>query len=193
MNTAGSPRSAYNPALIGIHWLTLLLLIAVYLLIELREIYPKGSDPRELMKTWHNMLGLAVFGLVFIRLALRFAFRAPPITPQPPAWQHSFALAMHLALYAFLVVMPLLGWLTLSAKGKPIPFFGLQLPALIGTDKPLAENLEEIHEFIGTLGYYLIGLHTVAALAHHYLMRDDTLLRMLPWRDRKASNQGAQT
>ena len=90
-------------------------------------------------------------------------------------------------------IMPLLGWLLLSAKGKPIPFFGLQLPALIGTDKPLAENLEEIHEFIGTLGYYLIGLHTVAALAHHYFMRDDTLLRMLPSRDRKASNQGAQT
>ena len=193
MNTASSSRNAYSPALLGIHWLTLLLLIVVYLLIELREIYPKGSDPRELMKTWHNMLGLAVFGLVFIRLALRFAFRAPPITPQPPAWQHSFALAMHLALYAFLVAMPLLGWLTLSAKGKPIPFFGLQLPALIGTDKPLAENLEEIHEFIGTLGYYLIGLHTVAALAHHYFLRDDTLLRMLPWRDRKASNQGAQT
>lgn len=89
--------------------------------------------------------------------------------------------------------MPLLGWLTLSAKGKPIPFFGLQLPALIGADKTLAESLEEIHEFIGTLGYYLIGLHTVAALAHHYFMRDDTLLRMLWWRDRKASNQRAQT
>jgi cytochrome b561 len=34
---------------------------------------------------------------------------------------------MHLALYALMVGMPLLGWLTLSAESKPVPFFGLQL------------------------------------------------------------------
>lgn len=93
------------------------------------------------------------------------------------------AAAMHLALYAFLVVMPLLGWLVLSAKGKPIPFFGLHLPALIGPNEARAESLEELHEFIGTLGYYLIGLHAAAALYHHYVAHDDTLLRMLPRRD----------
>ena len=87
---------------------------------------------------------------------------------------------MHLALYAFLVAMPLLGWLTLSAKGKPIPFFGLQLPALVGADKALADSLKEVHETIGTIGYYLVGLHAVAALFHHYGMRDNTLQRMLP-------------
>ena len=178
------PPNRYHALSIGAHWLTLALLVAVYLLIELREIYPKGSDLRETMKTWHNMLGLVVFGLVFVRLALRLAFRAPPITPQPPVWLDMLAKAMYAALYAFLIVMPLLGWLTLSAQGKPIPFFGLQLPALIGADQALGGNLEEIHETIGTIGYYIIGLHAAAALFHHYFMRDDTLLRMLPWRRR---------
>ena len=177
-----TPDHRYHALLIGAHWLTLALLIAVYGLIELREFYPKGSDARELMKTWHFMLGLSVFALVLVRLPLRLALHAPPITPAPPAWQQRLAAAMHVALYGLLLVLPLLGWLTLSAKGRPVPFFGLELPALLAPDKALAENLEDLHELIGELGYWLIGLHAAAALYHHYLVRDDTLRRMLPGR-----------
>ena len=176
----------YHALSIGAHWLTLLLLIAVYALIELRGIYPKGSDPREVMKTWHFMLGLTVLGVVAVRLVLRLMFREPPITPPPPAWQMLLAKAMYLALYLFLIVMPILGWLTLSAKGKVIPFFGLELPALIGPDKALGSSLEDIHETIGAIGYYLIGIHVAAALFHYYFLRDNTLQRMLPWRSRAA-------
>jgi cytochrome b561 len=183
----------YNALSIGAHWLTLALLIAVYTLIELRGIFPKGSDPREAMKAWHFMLGLTVFGLVGVRLVLRLLFRAPPVVPTPPVWQQWLASAMYLALYVFLMAMPLLGWLTLSAEGKPIPFFGAQLPALIGPDKVLGHSLEEIHETIGTVGYYLVGLHAAAALFHHYFMRDDTLRRMLPWRSRRMRTERVQT
>lgn len=182
-----STSNRYHPLSIGVHWLTLALLVAVYALIELREYYPRGSDPREAMKTWHNMLGLVVFALVFVRLVLRFMFRTPPIEPTPPAWQQWLAAATHLALYAFLIAMPLLGWLALSADSKPVPFFGLQLPALIAPNEDLAESLEEIHETIGTIGYYLVGLHAAAALFHHYFMRDNTLRRMLPRRFDAAS------
>lgn len=170
---------------IATHWLTLLLLVVVYALIELRGIFPKSSAMYAAMKTWHFMLGLTVFGLVGLRLVLRLVFRAPPITPRPPGWQRFLAATMHLALYAFLIVMPLLGWLTLSAKGKAIPFFGLKLPPLIGPDRILGREFEEIHETVGTIGYYLIGLHVAAALFHHYFMHDDTVLRMLPGRARR--------
>lgn len=172
----------YAALSIGAHWLTLLLLVAVYALIELRGVLPKGSAAYAAMKTWHFMLGLTVFGVVGIRLVLRLIFRAPPVIPPPPHWQYLLAVAMHLALYAFLVVMPLLGWLLLSAKGKAIPFFGVELPPLVGPDKNLAESFEEVHETTGTVGYWLIGLHAAAALFHHYFMRDDTVLRMLPGR-----------
>ncbi len=101
--------------------------------------------------------------------------------------QWHFARLMHTLLYAFMVAMPVLGWLTLSAEGKSIPFFGLQLPALIGPDKAFAHSVQDIHETIGTIGYYLIGLHAAAALFHHYVMRDNTLLRMLPRRNPRTS------
>jgi len=70
-------RERFHPLSIGAHWLTALLLVAVHALIELRGIYPKGSAGRELMKTWHEMLGLAVFAIVFARLALRAIYPAP--------------------------------------------------------------------------------------------------------------------
>ncbi|BCK86381.1 cytochrome b561 [Sideroxyarcus emersonii] len=172
--------SRYGALSIGIHWLMLLLFIAVYASIELRELYPKGSDPREALKTWHAMLGMLVFVLIWLRLAARLSGPMPGIQPEPPSWQQITAKLLHLALYALMIVMPLTGWLLLSASGKPVPFFGLELPALIGANKDIAKPLKEIHEFIGTAGYYLIGLHAAAALYHHYIQRDNTMIRMLP-------------
>jgi len=170
----------YGSLSIGIHWLMLLLFVAVYAFIELRELYPKGSDPREAMKAWHFMLGMLVFALVWPRLAARFSGPTPAIQPEPASWMQLAAKLGHLALYALMVVVPLLGWLSLSAAGKPTPFFGLELPALIGENKELAKQIKEMHETIGTLGYYLIGLHMAAALYHQHIKHDNTVARMLP-------------
>ena len=172
----------YGSLSIGIHWLMLLLFIAVYASINLRELYPKGSDPREALKTWHFMLGMLVFALVWLRIAARLSGPTPGIHPEPVKWQQLSAKLLHLALYALMIGMPLTGWLLLSASGKPIPFFGLQLPALIGENKDLATQIKELHELVGTTGYYLLGMHVVAALYHHYIKRDNTLTRMLPER-----------
>lgn len=180
--TLSNTDERYGSLSIALHWLMLVLLVAVYATVELREFYPKGSDPREAMKTWHFMLGLSVLVLIAPRLLLRAVAPVPRITPTPAAWQALLAKLIHLALYAFMIGMPLAGWLMLSAAGKPIPFFGLELPALIGADKELAAQIKEVHETIGTVGYFLVGAHALAALFHHYVIRDNTLLRMLPGR-----------
>jgi cytochrome b561 len=183
---AGGSRNGadrYGALSIALHWLMLPLLVAVYATIELRELYPKGSDPREALKTWHYMLGLSVFFLVWLRIVLyATAGPRPPVRPPPAAWQELAGRLMHAALYLFMIAMPVAGWLILSAEGKPVPFFGLQLPPLAGQGKELAGLAEEIHEAVGTVGYWLIGLHAAAALFHHYVVRDNTLLRMLPSR-----------
>ncbi len=177
----------YGTLSMGMHWAMLLLLIAVYALINVREFYPRGSELREALKIWHFMLGLGIFALVFARLAIRIAGPTPRIVPEVGAWQGRLAALVHVALYVFMVAMPLLGWLTLSAMGKPIPFFGLELPPLLGKDESFADQLKEIHETIGTLGYYLIGVHAAAAMFHHYVLRDNTLLRMMPRANRRKS------
>lgn len=168
----------YNKATIAIHWLTLLLMITVYCTMEFRGMFERGSEPRELIKTVHYMLGLSIFFLTFVRLALRFSQPYPAIEPAPAVWQHKLAALVHLVIYAFMIAMPLLGWLILSAEGKAIPFFGLELPALIAPNDESAELFEEIHELVATFGYALLGFHAVAAIFHHHILKDNTLKRM---------------
>lgn len=173
----------YGLLSIGMHWLMLLLLIGVYAAINLHDLTPKGSTLRPELKAWHFMLGISVLLLVAVRLATRLVSgAAPKIEPGPSMWQQRLAEGMHVALYAFMLGMPILGWFAVSAKGDPVLFFGMQLPMLIGQDKDLYRSLKEIHETMGTVGYYLIGMHAAAALFHHYVIHDNTLRRMLPAR-----------
>lgn len=175
-------ESRYGSLSIGLHWLMLLLLAAVYACMELRVIFPKGSGLREGLKTWHFMLGLSVLVLVSVRLVARLAGTTPIHRPALPAWQHVATRLMHLTLYGLMFGMPILGWAILSADGRAIPFFGLQVPPLVGESEAVAEWAEDLHETAGKAGYVLIGLHAAAALFHHYVTRDDTLRRMLPGR-----------
>ena len=167
----------YSRLSIAMHWLMLALLAAVYACIELRELYPRGSDIREGLKTWHFMLGLSVFVMVWVRLIAR---AVSPRGPAPRTWPDALAAVVHLALYGLMVAMPVLGWTLLSAEGDAVPFFGLTLPPLVAPNEALAERVKGLHTTVGAVGYGLIGLHAVAALFHHYLIRDATLRRMLP-------------
>lgn len=172
----------YASLSIIMHWVMAVLIMAVYACILLRQSYPQGSDIREGLKTWHFMLGLSVLALVMIRIFARRLGKTPRIVPEPPAWQAWLARSTHLALYAFMLAMPIAGWLILSASGKTIPFFGLELPPLVAPSKIFAVQVKELHETVGTVGYFLIGLHSLAALFHHYIAKDNVLRRMMPSR-----------
>ena len=176
-------KQRYSSLSIWMHWIIFLLIVAIYATIEVREFFPKGSDPRNALKTWHFMLGLSVFALVWVRMVAMFISKVPQIIPEPPYWQALAAKVVHCLLYLLMIAMPLLGWLLLSASGKSIPFFGIELPALIDQSITWAETLKEIHETGGNVGYFLIGLHASAGLYHHYMMCDNTLVRMLPKQD----------
>jgi superoxide oxidase len=174
----GQSKMGYGRLSIVLHWLMLLLIAVVYATMELKSIFPKGSAQRDAMATWHYTLGVSVFFLAWVRLLARSFGPAPAVEPAIPQWQVALAKAMHATLYALMVGLPLLGWMTLGAKGTPAPFYGFELPVLVGKSEPLAKWLKEIHEAFATTGYFIIGLHATAALYHHYVRRDNTLKLM---------------
>jgi cytochrome b561 len=174
--------SEYGSLAIAGHWLTVLLIAAAYALMELKDVTPKGSPGRAAMASWHYTIGLVVFVVAWLRVALRATGPTPKIDPPAPEWEERLARIVHGALYVLMIGAPLLGVLMLSAKGEAIPFFGLELPAMIGKDKELGRTFGRAHWLMANAGYALIGLHAAAALFHHYVRKDRTLAMMLPRR-----------
>lgn len=179
---AAPTSSHYARGFAALHWLMAVLIVAVIVLIEAREFIPKEDPLRAQVKSLHFSLGLAMLGLVLARLAVRATTTVPAIVPKPAAWQTGLSHLIHLLLYLLMAGLPILGWATLSALGKDIPFFGLQLPPLVAEDREFGQWLEEVHKVLGNVLMYVIGLHAAAALFHHYGVKDNTLTRMLPGR-----------
>lgn len=184
-------RPRYNGIAQALHWLIALAVIAAIVFIELHGQFPKGSEPRELVKHIHFQLGLAAFLLVWLRLAWRAGRTPPPITPPPRGWENALAAVMHVALYLALIALPILGFASLQAKGDTVVFLGIELPQLLAKNPELGKTLKQGHERIGSIVIWLIVLHVVATAWHHHIRHDDTLTRMLP--DALAARLGKKT
>jgi len=178
MTSPATQSAKFHPAIIAIHWLTFLLIIAAYALMEFKGVFPKDSPERAIMKSLHFSIGISVLLLSFIRIVIRFMTKVPPIVPEPPAKQQLLAKLVHVALYGFMIGLPLIGILLVNSHGHGAVFWGVELPALIGEDKSLGHLFHEMHETVANLGYLLIGAHAAAGIYHHHKMKDNTLLRM---------------
>ncbi len=174
-------QARYAAPVRWMHWTIFLLVLLAYVFINLFELFPRGSATRANVLASHFTAGLAVLLLVVPRLLLRLRNGRPPIAPPPPRWTDLLGHVTHVALYLFLLVQPILGIITLQVGGKAVTLFGVTLlPSFVDVaNRALSHQLEDIHGTLGTIFYYVIGLHILAALWHHFSQRDDTLKRML--------------
>lgn len=172
-------NTRYPVWLARLHWLVLILLVAAYALMELRGFAERGSELRSTMRLAHYLVGLGVLGLALWRLGLRL--RGPlPAALAGPRWEQLASRAGHYALYAWMLAMPLIGWALISAEQHLPTLFGWQLPAIAPASESLAERLEELHEWLATAGYLLIGGHVLAALWHQWLRGEAVFARIRP-------------
>lgn len=161
-----------------LHWLTLVMVILTYSAILLKDSVP--DDSAALVKDLHFNFGLSVFVLMFIRLGLRHRHPTPPITPALPKLQALGAKMFHWVLYLLFLSLPILGFLTLAYGGKQWLLLGWQVPQWITPDTGIRRTLKMVHETLANTGYFIVGIHALAAIYHHYVRGDDTLRRMMP-------------
>jgi cytochrome b561 len=170
----------YSGGQIALHWLVLLLIAIAYAAMEFRDIFPKDSTGRYWMTIIHYTSGVSVFILMLIRMVFRFIFPEPPVVPALPQWQKLSATVVHFILYALFIFLPLLGVVSLYYGQKEWSFLFIHMPVAAEKNSVLQHSLKEVHELLANTGYFIIGLHAAAALLHHYIFRDNTLLRMMP-------------
>lgn len=170
----------YTPTAITLHWLVALLILAAFPLGLYMHDLPLSPTKLKLY-SYHKWIGVTVFMLAVLRLWWRARYPSPALPPNMKRWEQIAAHGTHHTLYLLLFIIPLSGWMMSSAKGFQTVWFGvLPLPDLVGKNKELGTTLETLHV---VLNYTLLGLlvaHIGAALKHHIITRDDTLIRMLP-------------
>ena len=153
-----------------LHW-SMALLIMAMLFMGVGMVASLSLRP--VLIDLHRPLGAAILLLALIRLLHRWRNPPPPLPADLPQVQVVAAKASHVLLYAFMLVMPLLGWAMLSAGGYPVRMVGsLHLPALVPHDPTLYAWLRTGHGWVGYAFFGLVLVHLAGALYHAWVRRD---------------------
>lgn len=171
-------KAEYRKVSVWLHWLIFLLFVIALTCIELRGMISHDSAWRAPLRNWHIDAGLLVFLFALWRITARLRYGGPK--PIGARWQAAAASALHGVLYLVMFLLPITGILFSQAGGRDVALFGWHVPVLIGADPDVARQIKAIHEFLGNSVYYLVGLHILAALWHHFVLKDETLRRMKP-------------
>ena len=161
-----------------LHWvvavLVLVMLMGGFFLDDIPDSY-KGT-----VYNIHKLTGLTILLLMVIRSVWNTFNVKPELAFDIPAWQKLLAKITHLALYVFVIAMTMVGWIGASAAGRPPQIAGVEFLYPIEHNKGLAKFMLNWHGSIALVLIGLISLHILAALYHHFVRRDNTLMRMLP-------------
>lgn len=129
----------------------------------------------------HRSIGFVVLVLALVRLAYRLTHAPRPLPESMPALQRFAAEAVHWALYGFMILTPIVGWLATNAYGAPISIFGLfELPVLVAKDEALSKILFGAHAALGVAFAAAVLAHVGAALFHTFVQKDGIIDRMWP-------------
>jgi len=174
------PERRHDAATQAIHWATLFAVVIAVVSGLVMEDMPKGAAKTQVVNL-HASFGVLILALTAFRLLWRTA--APVVEPlRRPFWLYLAAKTMQISLYLLLVAIPATGMLMMAAKGRSFEVFGLfSMAPLIAPDRALGHSLEEVHEVLAYLMIGLVGLHTIAALLHQWVLKDGALARMLPF------------
>lgn len=173
-----SPKG-FGLVAITIHWVSALLIfflfgLGIYMvgLSYYDDWYHKGPE-------LHVSLGLVVLLLMLARIVWRLVNPTPLDLPAKPL-QKKAVKGVKLALYIFIFVVLISGYLITTAEGQPASLFNLiKFPVLVELSSANVDRAGELHEYFAWGIMALVIIHSLGALVHHFILGDRTLVRMI--------------
>ncbi len=179
-----TPR--YDTLSRAFHWVTAIAVAIAFVLGPegFGRLMRDGVDPASRSDiVWHESLGILVFALTVLRLCwLVFRPSAPQVAMD--GWMRVLSKLVHLALWALMLALPLTALLALGSEAHPLTLLGgirvEQMPLIAHSAIARLADWGEVHGLLGDAIMCLAGLHAVAAIYHHVVLKDGVLRSMLP-------------
>jgi cytochrome b561 len=171
-----STSSRYGIGAQLFHWLTVVLVLAAYVLSK-GDRYSLYSAAADGIRRIHETLGMLVFIVVVLRLLWRLIDGTPATEPMP-RWMAAAANLVQFALYALLVAVPVTAVLGTWLEGLPVTFQGFDIAPQIAQARGLGQLIIVAHTTLGNVILWVAGVHAAAALFHHFYLRDGVFKSM---------------
>jgi len=160
------------------HWIIFLMVIGLIIGGNIAADMPTGPD-KTFMIGMHKSFGFAILVLVVLRLLWRLANPLPRDLGTSRI-ENKLGHAMHIFLYILLLMQPAIGILMSQSFGHPVsPFGWFNAPTFVNENIRLGKILLEIHETLWVVLAISVAVHVVAALKHHFIEKNRTLMRMI--------------
>jgi cytochrome b561 len=168
-----------------LHWLIVLLIVAQFLLGWTMPDIHRDTVPDGLI-AWHLKVGATIVAVMVLRVLWRISHRSPP--EDLPRAVAMLSRATHVLLYVVLVSVPVLGWINASSRGWTVALpGGVPLPALSAKGASFGHAMGDVHGALAWVLLVLIAVHILAALFHHFVLKDNVMHRMVPWTARSST------
>lgn len=172
-------QHSYGWISIGIHWLMAFAIMFMFglglYMVELTYYDPWYRGSLEL----HKSLGMVLLALLLFRRIWQ-AINTTPDELAAPKWQQLSAKLMHKGLYLIMLLLMVSGYLISTADGRAIIVFDLvHIPALPWSIDRQEDIAGEIHNILAWALTAMVALHALAAIKHHFINKDRSLVRML--------------
>lgn len=165
----------YPKPMIAIHWLTVILLVIVF-------IKGKGLEDVEFNEAnfnqyrAHALLGMAILILTVIRLFIKKAFKnaLPPEIKYYSEGHKTMVNVVNKLLYTFLILAPLFGFIMIFQTGAMQADFGEHFPE----GAHFNETLEVLHKGAVFMLIASSALHVGGVILYKFKMGENLIKRM---------------